>query len=82
MTTGFGSVLPELSLSLLGYPLRLLKSFCGNALYRDEARTYLAFDQPHLGLGTKGFDGPMLIEDIFYLGDTRSADDLAVFTGT
>ena len=22
----------------------------------------------------------MLIEDIFYLGDTRSADDLAVFT--
>ena len=23
----------------------------------------------------------MLIEDIFYLGDTRSADDLAVFTG-
>ena len=45
------------------------------------ARVYLPFDQPHLGLGTNGFDGPMLIEDIFYLGDTRSADDLAVFTG-
>ena len=62
-------------------PPTTAESFCGNALYRNEARTYLAFDQPHLGLGTKGFDGPMLIEDIFYLGDTRSADDLAVFTG-
>ena len=62
-------------------PPTIAESFCGNALYRDEARTYLAFDQPHFGLGTKGFDGPMLIEDIFYLGDTRSADDLAVFTG-
>ena len=62
-------------------PPTIAESFCGNALYRDEARTYLAFDQPHLGLGTKGFDGSMLIEDIFYLGDTRSADDLAVFTG-
>ena len=80
MTTGFGSVLPQLSL-FAWLPPTIAESFCGNALYRDEARTYLAFDQPHLGLGTKGFDGPMLIEDIFYLCDTRSADDLAVFTG-
>ena len=62
-------------------PPAIAESFCGKALYRDNARVYLPFDQPHLGLGTKGFDGPMLIEDIFYLGDTRSADDLAVFTG-
>ena len=62
-------------------PPTIAESFCGKALYRDEARTYLPFDQPHLGLGTKGFSGHMLIEDIFYLGDTRSADDLAVFTG-
>ena len=62
-------------------PPTIAESFCGKALYRDNARVYLPFDQPHLGLGTKGFDGPMLIEDIFYLGDTRSADDLAVFTG-
>ena len=31
-------------------------------------------------LNTPLTPGPMLIEDIFYLG-TRSADDLAVFTG-
>ena len=62
-------------------PPAIAESFCGHALYREDARTYLAFDQPHLGLGTKNFDGPLLIEDIFYLGDTRSADDLAVFTG-
>ena len=47
-------------------PPTIAESFCGNALYRDEARTYLAFNQPHLGLGTKGFDGPMLIE-VFFL---------------
>ena len=81
MTTGFGSVLPQIVTEFAWLPPTIAKSFCGNPLYRDEARTYLAFDQPHLGLGTKGFDGPMLIEDIFYLGDTRSADDLAVFTG-
>ena len=62
-------------------PPAIAESFCGKALHRDNARVYLPFDRPHLGLGTKGFDGPMLIEDIFYLGDTRSADDLAVFTG-
>ena len=62
-------------------PPAIAESFCGKASYRDNARVYLPFDQPHLGLGTKGFDGLMLIEDIFYLGDTRSADDLAVFTG-
>ena len=62
-------------------PPAIAESFCGKALYRDSARVYLLFDRPHLGLGTKDFDGPMFIEDIFYLGDTRSADDLAVFTG-
>ena len=62
-------------------PPTIAESFCGNALYREDARTYLAFDTPHLGLRTKRFDAHLLIEDIFYLGDTRSADDLAVFTG-
>ena len=38
------------------------------------------FGIPHLGLEGKRFEAHMLIEDIFYLGDTRSADDLAVFT--
>ena len=50
-------------------------------MYRENARTYHAFDIPHLGLETKRFDAYMMVEDIFYLGDTRSADDLAVFTG-
>ena len=62
-------------------PPAIAASFCGKALYRDRDREYFSFHQPHLGLGTKDFDGPMVIEDIFYLGDTRSADDLAVFTG-
>ena len=62
-------------------PPAIAESFCGKALYRDYDRVYFPFNQPHLGLGTKDFDGPMVIEDIFYLGDTRSADDLAVFTG-
>ena len=62
-------------------PPAIAESFCGKALYRDNDRVYFPFNQPHLGLGTKDFDGPMVIEDIFYLGDTRSADDLAVFTG-
>ncbi len=62
-------------------PPAIAESFCSTALYRDEARTYHAFNTPHLGLETKRFEARMLIEDIFYLGDTRSADDLAVFTG-
>ena len=62
-------------------PPAIAESFCSTALYRDDARTYHAFNILHLGLETKRFDAPMLIEDIFYLGDTRSADDLAVFTG-
>ena len=59
-------------------PPAIAESF---ALYRETARTYHAFDIPHLGLETKRFDAYMRVEDIFYLGDTRSADDLAVFTG-
>ena len=47
-------------------PPNIAESFCRNALYRETARTYHAFDTPHR------------VEDILYLGDTRSADDLAV----
>ena len=62
-------------------PPAIAESFCCTALYRENARTYHAFDIPHLGLETKRFDAYMMVEDIFYLGYTRSADDLAVFTG-
>ena len=62
-------------------PPAIAQSFCSSALYRDDDRTYHKFGKPHLGLEGKCFEAYMLIEDIFYLGDTRSADDLAVFTG-
>ena len=76
-TIGSGSVLPQSSLNLRGCLLRLLNPFVA-MLCTVMKRVR---DQPHLGLGTKGFSEPVLIEDIFYLGDARSADDLAVFTG-
>ena len=59
-------------------PPNIAESFCRNALYRETARTYHAFDTPHLGLDTPQFVADMRVEDILYLGDTRSADDLAV----
>ena len=62
-------------------PPNIAVSFCRNALYRETARTYHAFDIPHLGLDTPQFVADLRVEDILYLGDTRRADDLAVFTG-
>ena len=50
------------------------------SLYRVTEHTYHAFDIPHLGLDTTSFVADVFVEDILYLGDTRSADDLAVFT--
>ena len=61
-------------------PPNIAGSFCRNALYRETARTYHAFDIPHLGLDTTSFVADVHVEDILFLGDTRSADDLAVFT--
>ena len=61
-------------------PPKIAESFCKNALYRVTERTYHAFDTPHLGLDTENFVADVFVEDILYLGDTRSADDLAVFT--
>ena len=61
-------------------PPNIAESFCRNALYRETARTYHAFDIPHLGLDTPQFVADMRVEDILFLGDTRSADDLAVFS--
>ena len=61
-------------------PPNIAESFCKNALYRDAARTYCAFDTSHLGLDTKNFVADVFVENILYLGDTRSADDLSVFT--
>ena len=35
---------------------------------------------PHLGLDTENFVADVFVENILYLGDTRSADDLSMFT--
>ena len=61
-------------------PPAIAQSFCSSALYRDVSRTYHEFGEAHLGLEGKRFEAYIHVEDIFYLGDTRSADDLAVFT--
>ena len=61
-------------------PPNIAESFCKNALYQVTERTYHAFDTPHLGLDTQNFVADVFVEHILYLGDTRSADDLAVFT--
>ena len=61
-------------------PPNIAESFCKNALYRATDRTYCAFDTPHLGLDTQNFVADVFVENILYLGDTRSADDLSVFT--
>ena len=61
-------------------PPNIAESFCKNALYRATDRTYCAFDAPYLGLDTENFVADVFVENILYLGDTRSADDLSVFT--
>ena len=53
-------------------PPNIAESFCKNALYRVTERTYHAFDTPHLGLDTENFVADVFVEDILYLGDTRS----------
>ena len=55
-------------------------SFCSAALYREACREYVAFTEPHVQLTGKAFEAGVVVEDIYYLGDTRSADDLAAFT--
>ena len=61
-------------------PPNIAESFCKNALYRATDRTYCAFDTPHLGLDTENFVADVFVKNILYLGDTRSADDLSLFT--
>ena len=50
-------------------PPNIAESFCRNALYRETARTYHAFDTPHLGLDAPQFVADMRVEDILYLGE-------------
>ena len=55
-------------------------AFCWDALQKDGTREYGNFGVAHLGLGND-FSAKFIIQDLSYLGETRSAEDLAVFTG-
>ena len=55
-------------------------AFCGDALRRRQECRYLSFSEPHMGLNGPSFHAEILVEDMLFLGDTRSADELGVFT--
>ena len=55
-------------------------AFCADALRRRQDCQYLSFSEPHMGLTGRSFQAEIFIEDISFLGDTRSADELAVFS--
>ena len=63
-------------------PPNIAESFCRNALYTGRLHVRI---MPLTSLTwawiTPRFVTDMRVEDILFLGDTRSADDLAVFTG-
>ena len=55
-------------------------AFCSDALRRRSDCQYLAFHEAHMGLRGRGFQANIFIADMVFLGDTRSAEELAVFT--
>ena len=55
-------------------------AFCSDALRRRGDCKYLAFHEAHMGLQGRAFQGNIFIADMVFLGDTRSAEELAVFT--
>ena len=55
-------------------------AFCSDALRRRRDCRYLAFHEAHMGLQGRAFQANIFIVDMAFLGDTRSAEELAVFT--
>ena len=55
-------------------------AFCSDALRRQRDCQYLAFHEAHMGLQGRAFQANIFIVDMVFLGDTRSAEELAVFT--
>ena len=55
-------------------------AFCSDALRRRRECQYLAFHEAHMGLQGRAFQANIFIVDMVFLGDTRSAEELAVFT--
>ena len=51
-----------------------------DALRRRSECQYLAFHEAHMGLHGRAFQVNIFIADMVFLGDTRSAEELAVFT--
>ena len=46
----------------------------------DGIANILSFNEAHMGLEGRAFQANIFIQDMVFLGDTRSADELAVFT--
>ena len=61
-------------------PPSIAWAFCGDALRRRQDCLYFSFNEPHMGLEGRAFQASILIEDMVFLGDTRSAEELAVYT--
>ena len=61
-------------------PPNIAWAFCGDALRRRRDCLYLPFNEPHMGLEGRAFQAHIHIEDILFLRDTRSAEELAVYT--
>ena len=54
-------------------------AFGSDALRRRRDCQYLAFHEAHMGLHGRAFQANIFIVDMVFLGDTRSAEELAVF---
>ena len=61
-------------------PPSIAWAFCGEALRRRQDCQYFSFNEPHMELEGRAFQASVLIEDMVFLGDTRSAEELAVYT--
>ena len=61
-------------------PPNIAWAFCSDALRRRQDCRYLSFNEAHMGLEGRAFQANIFIEDLVFVGDTRSAEELAVFT--
>ena len=55
-------------------------AFCSDALRRRRDCRYLAFHEAHMELQGRAFQANICMVDMIFLDDTRSAEELAVFT--
>ena len=61
-------------------PPNIAWAFCSDALRRRRECQYFSFNEAHMGLQGRAFQANIFIEDMVFLSDTRSAEELAVFT--